>query len=55
MDYYQSWDCEAETEDLFYHQCQLTVNYMSGCLYLDSAMLCPIQDARIVVQDNSEG
>ena len=55
MDYHQSWSCEIATEDFSYHWCQLSVDYMSGCFFVDSSMLCPIQEATILVANNGKG
>ena len=55
MDYHQSWSCEVATEDFSYHWCQLSVDFMSGCFFVDLTMLCPIQEATILVSNNGAG
>lgn len=55
MDYHQSWSCEVATEDFTYHWCQLSVDFMSGCFFIDSSILCPIQEATISATSNSSG
>lgn len=52
MDYYHAWECEMSTNDLSFRLCQLSVIYMSGCLYVDDVYLVPIRD--VVVQSEEK-
>lgn len=47
MDYYQSWLCECATTDTSYIQCKLSIDYMSGCFFVNDGLLDFIRDTSI--------
>lgn len=47
MDLYRSWICECSLENTPFRKCKLSVDYMSGCFFVDDRLLDFIKDIQI--------
>ena len=52
MDVYKSWNCECATREIAYSKCKLSIDFMSGCFYLDDKMMQYIKSTKI--EENKE-